>query len=199
LQSVTPLILLVDYLTGKFYDEVHQLSVDEFRVLRNRANQLMKNGEAGLNENEIYDRENLWNRREKYHFSKFIIEEPEQNLFPTTQRDLVYFLLEKMNDAERNHRLLLTTHSPYILYALNNCMMGFNVKDKLEADEIKELKSARAWINPDKVSIWEVEEGKGTLKSIKDPTTGTVNKHYFNKIMNSLLDEYYAMLNHYAV
>jgi len=189
LQSVTPLVLLVDYLTGKFYDGSHFHSIKELEHFLLR---IEENGNTKLPLS-------ILQFRAKYHYSRFIIEEPEQNLFPTTQRDLIYFLLEKMNDEERNHRLLLTTHSPYILYALNNCMMGFNVKDELDTDEIKELKSKQAWINPDKVSIWEVEEGKGTLKSIKDPTTGTVNKHYFNKIMNSLLDEYYAMLNHYAV
>jgi predicted ATPase len=56
--------------------------------------------------------------------SQFIIEEPELNLFPETQRDLVYYLLEKCSDQAREHRMTITTHSPYILYALNNCMMA---------------------------------------------------------------------------
>ena len=56
------------------------------------------------------------------HYSNIIVEEPELNLFPETQKDLIYDLLEMINSG-RDH-LLMTTHSPYLLYALNNCMAG---------------------------------------------------------------------------
>lgn len=126
----------------------------------------------------------------KYHYSHLIVEEPEQNLFPETQRDLVYYLLQSLNNG-RDNRLVITTHSPYILYALNNCMMGYLVRTKIKNNE---LLSRNAWIDPNKVSVWEIHDGK--LVSIQDDRTKTIGKHYFNKNMNSIMDEYYTMLKH---
>ena len=60
------------------------------------------------------------------HYSNIIVEEPELNLFPETQKDLIYDLLEMINSG-RDH-LLMTTHSPYLLYALNNCMLGLGTR-----------------------------------------------------------------------
>ena len=48
----------------------------------------------------------------------FILEELEQNLFPKAQKELLEFLVQAVN--KHNHTLILTTHSPYILTALEN-------------------------------------------------------------------------------
>ena len=99
-----------------------------------------------------------------------------------------------MND-DKDHSLLLTTHSPYILYAINNCLMGYNVKNKIKSEEIDEIKNEKSWINPDVVSIWQVQDG--TLVSVKDLQTKTVTKHYFNEITKDIMDEYFEMLSYY--
>jgi energy-coupling factor transporter ATP-binding protein EcfA2 len=127
--------------------------------------------------------------------TQFIIEEPEQNLFPEAQRDLVYYLLGKCKDEVRDHRLTLTTHSPYILYALNNSMMGYLVKDKMPELEQGELKCRSAWIDPKLVSIWEIEDGK--IKSIQGED-GLIGNNYFDISMKKVMDDFYAMLNYYG-
>lgn len=124
-------------------------------------------------------------------FTSLFIEEPELNLFPSTQRKLFYFILHAMQQG--NHRLFVTTHSPYILYALNNCMMGNLVKEEMPDELAQALENYSAWINPEQVSAWQIEEGG--LKSIQEETTRSIGKHYFNCIMNETLDEYYTMLN----
>ena len=43
-----------------------------------------------------------------------IVEEPEQNLFPTSQRDMLYSLLKINNEITAN-KLIITTHSPYLV------------------------------------------------------------------------------------
>jgi hypothetical protein len=134
--------------------------------------------------------------RISYHKTNFIIEEPEQNLFPKTQCDLIYFILNKLQ-SERDHSLLVTTHSPYILYAINNCLLGAVISDKLTDEERSEFASVNSWISPEKVNILEIDEA-GSIRSIKNPKTGTVDKHYFNKIMNDIMDEYYDMLNFFT-
>ena len=126
----------------------------------------------------------------KYHYTQLIIEEPEQNLFPETQRDLVYHLLRLMQNGRENE-LVITTHSPYILYALNNCMMGYLVKDNIAEES---LLCKDSMVDPNMVSIWEINNGE--LVQIQDANTKTLGKHYFNRNMNSIMNEYYIMLKY---
>lgn len=44
-----------------------------------------------------------------------IVEEPEQNLFPASQKHLLYNLL-KFNNYTAANKLLITTHSPYLVH-----------------------------------------------------------------------------------
>jgi predicted ATPase len=202
LQSVIPLVLLTEYLTNGFYKEEVSPSVAELDYL----SQKFRN--SGKIVNAIYTDEKGVSRTAyiypegkdalpiHYHKTQFIIEEPEQNLFPETQRDLIYYLFNKIQ-GERDHSLILTTHSPYILYAINNCLMGSVISDKLDEKEKQEFKSLQSWISPSQVNVYEIDGSNGTLKSIKNPKTGTVDKHYFNTVMNDIMNEYYEMLNHF--
>lgn len=129
-----------------------------------------------------------------YGFSNVIIEEPEQNLFPETQKELIYFLMSKVNDVERNHNMILTTHSPYILYALNNCLLGGLVKDNIPENEQNNFQSKNSWIDPKSVSIWEIEDGH--LRRIQDKDN-IISENYFDTKMTELTDEYFQILNYY--
>ncbi|HAH53990.1 MAG TPA: hypothetical protein DCM02_01555, partial [Flavobacterium sp.] len=111
----------------------------------------------------------------------------------------IYHLLEKVTDKDRNHTLIITTHSPYVLYALNNCMMGGLVKDNIPKEVQNELQSKYSWINPELVSVWEIQYGKGTIRQIKNNDTGTISKHYFNGIMNDVMEEYYDLLTYLKI
>jgi len=141
----------------------------------------------------------------KTHFSNFIIEEPEQNLFPSTQRDLVYHLL-KLITGERDHQLTITTHSPYVLYALNNCMMAGLVHEKMSEADKEKLKCLSSKIDPKSVSIYEIEDGKFKENKTKDGEVnktiqrenGLISNNYFDQKMKELMDDFYVMLNYYG-
>nr|WP_315419414.1 AAA family ATPase [uncultured Pedobacter sp.] len=212
IQSITPLYMLVDYLTDWFYRESRVNSVNEREeIIKSivehyvtKANiisdgpyleHFQPKSEVILSDREIAQMLKQVENWTKYFFTNFIIEEPEQNLFPTTQRDFVYFLFDRMVNSSRPHSLLITTHSPFILYAINNCLMGKRVSEDMPGDEQIELPSHRSWISSDLVSIWQIHNGE--IKSVLDERTGTVTKHYFNEIMNELLEEYYDMLNYF--
>ena len=129
-----------------------------------------------------------------YNYSKVIIEEPELNLFPNTQMDLVYYMLSELNASQRDHQLVLTTHSPYILFSLNNCMMGGLVKDNIPEKERHSFVSQTAWIDPKKVSIYEIHDGE--LKSIQDED-GIIEDNYLNKAYKENSAEYLSLLNYF--
>lgn len=208
LQSLTPLTIIVEYLTGSFYTERPSLSVEEkdnydkfllgligtnikSRATKNGDNFKMSEDEANVLAGRIVN-------RFIYNYTNFIIEEPEQNLFPETQRDFIYYIFSKLTSTQREHSLLITTHSPYILYAINNCLLGARVSKQMPDDEKLDLLSKASWISSDLVNVWELKtaDGKSSIHSIKSEDSGTVSKHYFNKVMNSIMDEYYEMLHY---
>lgn len=219
LQSIIPLIILVNYLTNWVYAAESLTSVvdkqmnNQLRITKeffdvfkdylnkneNKAIQFQLLGEKIdlsniLNNPKLV--EELNKKQQEFYknsWTNFFIEEPEQNLFPSSQRDLMYFLLQTIN-GNKDHKLFLTTHSPYILYALNNCMLGHLVKDNMPEDEAKELLCYPAWIDPQKVSVWEIEDGR--LRNIQDKDN-IVSENYFDQQMTKLTNEYYQMLNYY--
>ena len=126
--------------------------------------------------------------------------EPEQNLFPEAQRDLLFYLLTAINHG-RNHRLVITTHSPYILYALNNCLMAYAVKNKMPKEEYQELDCKEVVLDSKEVAVWEIENGmmradihsvNGTIQD-KD---GLIRANYFNRIMQGIMSDFNNMLNY---
>lgn len=222
LQSITPLIVMIEYLTKWIYDEDNiSFEQDERKQRVNRILVVEKVLKPYYDKDDLpiedlqklvkYFNERLYEKEEKAveYFddyktisnglfkttnSQFIIEEPEQNLFPETQRDLMYYLLQQCLNKKGN-RLTLTTHSPYVLYALNNCMMAGLVSDKMESNELRKLKCNKSKINPSDVSIYEIREGvvRGTIQG----EDGLISDNYFDQKMKDLMDDFYLMLNYY--
>jgi predicted ATPase len=65
----------------------------------------------------------------------FAVEEPELNLFPTVQKQLVEQMISKT--VHSNCRLIMATHSPYILTALNNLIAAKTVtKEQPQSTEV---------------------------------------------------------------
>ncbi len=209
-QSITPLLVVCEFMFTTLYSQKRNPSPAEKKHIRNLLPENMQADYDWIIKTQNFQhksdynkdsellkdtKEKIWNKigiSTDYDFSNVIIEEPEQNLFPETQKELIYHLLNKVSRTDKNHSLTLTTHSPYVLYALNNCMLGGLVKDNIPKDELDEFPSKLSWIDPELVSVWEIENK--TIRPIKNNETGTVNKHYFNGIMNDVMEEYYDLL-----
>ena len=130
--------------------------------------------------------------------TSFIIEEPEQNLFPRTQMDLLFYLLSQLNHG-RNHRLVMTTHSPYILFALNNCLLAYLVKDSVDEDAVPLASSLQYAVNPAEVSVWSIKDGclisdKGEVDKTIQDERGLIRKNYFNDVMKDVMSEFNTLL-----
>ena len=189
LQSIVPLLTLIDWLADGIYQENKPYSFEEIEKIKRLLDEVGRN--LSLEDNSLKERLAGIVSGKIYTHTQFVIEEPEQNLFPTTQRDLVYYLLKTINHG-RKHRLVVTTHSPYILHAFNNSMLLGQVKEMMPKDMVEHLDCKEAAISPDLVSVWQIKDG--SLVNIKDARTHTIGKHYFNDIMNDMLDDYYQML-----
>lgn len=89
-------------------------------------------------------------------YDRYIIEEPELNLFPQTQVDLLHFLVS------RCRQLTVTTHSPYLLSGLNTLIEANNVL-KLhpeKEDEIAALIPKECMMDFDNVGAYKIEDGE---------------------------------------
>lgn len=84
-----------------------------------------------IDEGNTVSKENLETRVAKnlltYNAAALFVEEPEQNLYPSSQSELIYSMVKAINRAQKKsaggHSMLsVTTHSPYLLSTLNVIM-----------------------------------------------------------------------------
>lgn len=115
---------------------------------------------------------------------RFIIEEPELNLYPTTQKKLVEYLIEKCTEGD--NRLIITTHSPYILTALNNCIQARNTlrEHPEHADEVAKLVRPESQIDYEDVMAYYVADG--TAKPIMNNENRLIDANALDDVSNEL-------------
>lgn len=127
--------------------------------------------------------------KDKPKFANLVIEEPEQNLFPATQVDLMSYILSHVNHSRDN--LVVTTHSPYILYALNNCMVGALVEDGERELALDLAPSAmRGAIDPTIVSVWELGDGGVSGDGPIQDKRGLIRGNYFDRVMKNVMADF---------
>ncbi len=90
----------------------------------------------------------------------FVIEEPELNLYPSSQKDLVEFIMERINRSA--DKIIITTHSPYLLTAIDNLIQAQNIVSAASemSAEVNALVPSRYWINYDRVSCYYFDGGE---------------------------------------
>ena len=218
IQSVTPLYLYLSYLTEWIYTHEEDLSVDKIRRIKRGALAKFMNVDhstmIALSKenfiNNIIDKietrfPNIQPHLRKFeeqvgkpHFSNIVIEEPEQNLFPTTQAYLIYDMLAMINHERDN--IVITTHSPFILYAVNNCMLAYESKDKIDSETANSLDFCeKSYLNPDGVAVWEIRDGyiediDGNRNITIQNNQGLIGSNYFDRVMGNIMADYHNML-----
>ena len=115
--------------------------------------------------------------------TSFIIEEPEQNLYPFTQVALLETML-KLCFNDRSHRCTITTHSPFILNYLNVLIERFN---KGLFDKVN--------LNPKELSVFATTDGRLTDLMQVNAKTGamSVNAEDLVEAMRYMYREYREM------
>lgn len=133
IQSLLPMYVHLDYLTnGQYKDDNSQISYEQReerkQLIAAIHDKLRKKG-TPTNDSPIASTETpdhnfpesdqtrqfqeIYQRYTKVDHSEIFLEEPEDNLFPPTQCQLVDWLLESIR--KHNDILFIATHSPYIL------------------------------------------------------------------------------------
>jgi len=206
LQSATPLYVMLTYLTKWIYENDDDRSFEKQRRLDEGAAKrlvqtLLSAAEAGESDKALVNKlRSIQASTGRPQFSNIVIEEPEQNLFPQTQAGLMYDILSLI-DHDRDN-LVLTTHSPFILYALNNCMLAWTVRDAIaaEGNDIDLDPGQESWLDPRKVSVWEIRDGyienyDGVRNATIQDSDGLVRGNYFDRVMSNIMADFTSLID----
>lgn len=127
-------------------------------------------------------------------YSSFVIEEPECNLFPTKQVELIKQIVRDMKDS--NRILTVTTHSPYLLSAMNNILFAGKLIDKY-GDGIREsvdnIIPEECRLNAIDCSVYSLGKeinGGVYCRSLMDAETGMIDYNSLDGVSEELSEEF---------
>ena len=94
----------------------------------------------------------------------------------------------------KNKVAVVHTDSQFVLYAFNNLIFNYIVKDKMPADLRDEMTCKDIMIDPKDIRIYQVENGVVTRIQNKD---GLIEHNCFDSEMNIIMNDFYKMINYY--
>lgn len=133
-QSSSSLLMVSRYLTDFVQDSKQKSALDmaDQKKMQMQVESIMKSSYS-----EAIKETMLHQLSSQFSYTHFVnvVEEMELNLFPTSQEKVLYELLADTNEGEGN-RLVLTTHSPYVINYLTLAVKAKQVYDKASNAEI---------------------------------------------------------------
>lgn len=189
LQSLTPLYIMLRYLTGEFFKETHT-KVEE-TILRDNLLEIVarecadKSPEKQL---EIVD-----SLLTPYRTDLFI-EEPEAHIFPSTQKEFVYSLISLLN-GRKKHFCFIATHSPYIMTAVNNLIQAAETmaESKEKAKQVEKRFPKRQTLPYDEVAAFAMKDGM--IKSIIDADYRLISAEALDSASQEISDDFNFLLS----
>ncbi|WP_192350930.1 AAA family ATPase [Algoriphagus sp. Y33] len=199
-QSIVPMFLVSRYLSNKVKESINggeagePMSPKELNRFRKSIAEIFSN--KSLKEDQ--KRAAIQVLSEKFNKSAFIniVEEPEQNLFPSSQWEMLKSLVRFANDLPDN-KLLITTHSPYILNWFSISGLAFEISKKISNNDelkrkLKQLLESSERVAPSELAFYEFSEIHGTVKKLQT-TEGVVSgNNFLNEYLrdsNTMLDD----------
>jgi hypothetical protein len=118
-------------------------------------------------------------------FSFIYFEEPEAHLHPAAQHNV----MEIIACLIRQHRkqFILTTHSPYILYAVNNFLMTDQVLDSKH--DLPDSASLETALRDEQVAAYRFTS-EGYVEDIFDREIGLIDEAELNKVANQQIETF---------
>ena len=163
-QSFVPIYMVSRYLgksVGKQSEIKVEMSGDEKDRFRKEVEKIYSSKELTEEQKRIA----ISVLSKKFNKTSFvnIVEEPEQNLFPTSQRDMLYSLLKINNEIPAN-KLIITTHSPYLVNYISVAVEAGNIRNEVNKEQIGKIIPISALVKSDDLAIYELDEKEGTVK-----------------------------------
>lgn len=191
-QSLVPLYLVSNYLATSIKNQSQKnnetMTTDELQRFRKSVEEILKNE----NLTEEQQRIALSVLSSKFNKSAFIniVEEPEQNLFPTSQWQMLQSLL-KFNSMSKGNKLILTTHSPYIINYLSIAIQAEYLENKIKeipnkADLLTKLYKVvpkESLVSANNIVIYQLDENNGSIKKLETIDGIPSDKNFLNETL----------------
>ena len=129
----------------------------------------------------------------KTKFPLLVIEEPELNLFPSVQKELIQEIVKGINYT--NCKTIIASHSPYVLSVIDTLVQAGNVaKDKQKVERVKEVFKEEYWIDFDDVECYYFNQ-RGMVKSVKNNKLKIIGANVLDEISEDLNSKYDQLLD----
>jgi len=188
-QSLVPLYLVSSYLANS----VKKQSETNKETMSSEELQRFKKGVEDIwNNNSLTDEQKrvaLSVLSSKFNKTAFIniVEEPEQNLFPTSQWQMLQSLL-KCNSMNKGNKLIVTTHSPYIINYLSIAIQGEYLEREIKKSVNKDVLLPKLYslipkeslISASNVVVYQLDEKDGSVKKLETIDGIPSDKNYLN-------------------
>ncbi len=184
-QSLVPLYLVSRYLCrsvkqGGKIDASQQMSAGENERFRKDVESIWANEHFTDEQRRVA----LSALAAKFNKSAFvnIVEEPEQNLFPASQWEMLRSLLQ-FNGG--HNKLVITTHSPYMIAYLSLCMQAQRVFQKVGGskelqDQVEKIVPQQAFLKEEESFFYQLKGG-GAMERIPDFEGVPSDSNYLNQ------------------
>lgn len=195
--SIVPLYwitkYLIDFVKQGEKKLLELLSTDQ-TVRRN--SELKELNTLGLDEKTMKAREKKINEKYVCKYFVNIVEEPEQNLFPSSQREMLHSLLAYNSG---NNMLVMTTHSPYLLVYLTLCVEAHRLKQKANTELLKsklsEVVPLASTVDGDDLVVYQLNEVNGTIEKLKNYKGLPSDENELNNLLADANEDFSKLLD----
>ena len=200
LQSSIPLFLvsknLAEGIDRVSDNSISKVSLEEMQTLRIRILSLIRNEK--LTEDIRNQAIELLSSVTKNDCFINVVEEPEQNLFPSSQRSILNSLLE-FNSINEGNMLVMTTHSPYLINYLTLAIEANKLKSKVKTEELtsklNEIVPLKSTLDGDDLVIYQLDEKNGQIVKLKSYKGLPSDENYLNIGLAESTDEFSKLLD----
>lgn len=200
IQSSLPMCIVSEYLSSKISDkEEVKLSKEEKDKLEKRVAEIMQNEEYSDSIKDMMIRQLSYANR--YNQLINIVEEPELNLFPRSQMEVLFSLISNNASAEEN-MLVFTTHSPYSLAIINTMIMGAKAyanATEEQRGQIEAILPVKYQINEDEIAAYRLSSSDECYcQSVINEKTGLVSKNELDSASDEIMRVFNSLYQYYA-
>jgi hypothetical protein len=189
-QSLVPLYLVSLHLGNSVK---HQSENEKELMTSEQRERFRKQVQAIFNNNDLTEEQKriaISEEAKKFNKTAFIniVEEPEQNLFPSSQRQMLNSLLA-INNINAGNKLIMTTHSPYLINYLTLAVKAdFLIDRSMNYKGDEDFKTAISKIVPfdsivraNDLAVYELNENDGTIILLESYKGMPSDENYLNE------------------
>lgn len=200
IQSSLPMCIVSEYLSSKISDkEEVKLSKEEKDKLEKRVAEIMQNEEYSDSIKDMMIRQLSYANR--YNQLINIVEEPELNLFPRSQMEVLFSLISNNASAEEN-MLVFTTHSPYSLAIINTMIMGAKAyanATEEQRGQIEAILPVKYQINENEIAAYRLSSSDECYcQSVINEKTGLISKNELDSASDDIMRVFNSLYQYYA-